>query len=490
MVIFEMKESLTNQTYRSFYWQAIGGVAQSVIQIGVLILLARLITPDEFGLAQSALIVIGFANLLSQMGVGPAIVQISVLSENHIRAGATLSLLLGAVLSLCVFFGAEIIAAFFKMPTIVPIIQLSSVIFMLESISIISQSLLQREMKLKALAQADLISYSLGYGLVAIVLAYFGYGVWSLIWGAIFQVVIKNIVVLVMKPLWIKPFLGKREINELLYFGGGFTIARFFNYMANQGDNIIVGRYLGASALGIYSRAYTIMVKPVGLFGNVLDKVLFPAMSARQNEPKKLIEAFINGSKLITFICIPMSVIIICSSNEIIHVVLGNQWLEAILPLKILTGGLVFRLGYKMGDILSKATGNVYKRAKRNIFYALFVLFGCYIGSFWGITGVSFGALLGIFVNYILMIDLSLNILKINWIFFLKNILTELHIIIFLSLLFTGIIHITRFMIDSQILTLLISYGIFAIICSVIFYYFGSKLSFVHILPFKEKLKK
>ncbi|TYB79040.1 lipopolysaccharide biosynthesis protein [Bizionia myxarmorum] len=485
-----MKEGLTKQAYRGFFWQAIGSGFQSVIQIGVLVLLARLIAPDEFGVAQSALIVVGFANLLSQMGVGPAIVQRSELTENHIRAGSTLSLILGITLGLAVYFGASLISLFFKMPNLFPVLQLVSVIFVLESITIISQSLLQREMKLKALVIADLISYSVGYGLVAIVLGLYGYGVWALIWGVIAQAVVKNIVVLIMKPHSLIPFFGQREIKELLYFGGGFTIARFFNYLANQGDNIIAGRYLGADALGIYSRAYTIMVKPVSLIGTALDKVLFPAMASRQNQPDKLIEAFINGSKLIAFLCIPITFVIIFSSNEIIHVLLGEEWVEAIVPLQILTAGLIFRMGYKMGDILSKATGNVYSRAKRNVFYAICVLIGCYIGTHWGILGVSLGTLLAIMVNYILMIHLSLSILKINWLYFLKRTFIELPITLLLAVIFIAIIFLARLIITSDILILLAAYGVYGVICLILLYFFWEKLSFIKLLPIKGVFKK
>ena len=112
-------------------------------------------------------------------------------------------------------------------------------------------------------------------------------------------------------------------------------------------------------------------------------------MAARQSNPDKLIDAFINGSKLITFLCIPFSIAIIISSNEIIHVLFGSAWIRAQIPLQILTLGLVFRMGYKMGDILTKATGYVYSRAKRNMIYALSVLIGCYLGTNWGIIGVS-----------------------------------------------------------------------------------------------------
>lgn len=485
-----MKVGLKKQAYKGFLWQAMGSGAQTFIQIGVLIILARLITPDEFGLAQSALIVVGFANLLGQMGVGPAIVQRKELTENHIRAAFTLSLLLGIVLSLLVYFGSGVISLFFRMPSLTPILKLVSVIFILENVTVVSQSLLHREMRLKSLVLTNFISYTLGYGLIAFILGYYGFGVWALIWAAISQVVVRNFVIHIIKPHSLKLFFGKKEIKELLYFGGGFTLARFFNYIATQGDNIIIGRYLGAGALGIYSRAYAIMVKPVGLLGDSLDKALFPAMAVHQNNHTKLKEVFINGSKLIVFLCIPISVVIITSSKELINVMLGSKWEAVVIPLQILTAGLVFRIGYKMGDILSKATGNVYRRAKRNMLYALCVLVGCYIGSKWGIIGVSFGTLFAIFVNYLLMIHLSLSILKIKWVYFLMQILSNLSIVVFISFLFICIFYLTRYLTHSDILILLISYSTFGVTCLMLFYFFWHKLTFIDILPFNDIIRK
>ena len=206
-----MNRGLKQQLYNGFYWQFSVVILQSFVQFGVLFILARLISPNDFGIAQSALIVVGFANLLSQIGIGPAIVQRSVLTENHIRAGSTLSITFGFFLSFLVFTFNTYIASFFNMPSLARILKFVSIIFIVESITIISQSLLQREMKLKALAIIDLISYSF-YGIVAITLGLLGHGVWALIWGAISQAFIKNIILQIIKPHSILPFLRKKKL--------------------------------------------------------------------------------------------------------------------------------------------------------------------------------------------------------------------------------------------------------------------------------------
>ena len=485
-----MGENLTQKTFKGFFWQFGGTIFQTFIQLGVLFILARLISKAEFGIVQSALVVVGLSQLLSQMGVGPAIVQKASLTSIHIRVASTISLMLSAAFFLIVFFCSGLLAVFFNMPELQNVLKVVAILFIIEGITTVSQSLLLREMKQKILVKISFISYLVGYGVVAVVLSYYGFGLWSLIIGQLMQSLLKCILSFIKCKHSIMPSFSKKETKELLYYGGGFTIAKLFNYLALQGDNIITGRYLGADALGVYSRAYSIMVKPVSLIGDSIDKALFPAMAARQNQHDRLVEAFVNGSKMISFLCIPISCVLIFSSKEIINVLLDSQWADTVIPLQILTAGLIFRMGYKMGDCLSRATGNVYSRAKRQFVYAVCVILGCYIGSHWGIIGVSFGTLFAVTMNYILMIHLSLDILKINWLYFLKRTFSELHIATLLALLFIAIISLTRQFIESDFMILLLSYGIYGIGVMVLFYYFSDKLSFLAILPFKGVLNK
>src|SRR5439155_16638905 len=112
-------------------------------------------------------------------------------------------------------------------------------------------------------------------------------------------------------------------IRELLYFGGGFTLARVGNYIAGQGDNVVVGRWLGASALGIYSLAYQLITAPAILVGQVLDRVLFPTMASVQLEPTRLGRAYRTGVAVCALLVLPPSVVVTIVAPEIIVVLLG-----------------------------------------------------------------------------------------------------------------------------------------------------------------------
>ena len=154
--------------------------------------------------------------------------------------------------------------------------------FPLSGIAVVSGSLLQRELKFRWLAQREVASYVIGYGVVGIALASAGWGVWALVWGNLAQAAVNTVLLLLGRPPSFSLWPDRRALAELTYFSGGFTIGRIANYLATQGDNLVTGRWLGAAALGVYGRAYQLMAVPSMLFGDVLDNVLFPSLARLQ----------------------------------------------------------------------------------------------------------------------------------------------------------------------------------------------------------------
>lgn len=409
------KSSLTSKTISAFLWLGSGSGVQSVIQILVLAVLARLIEPDAFGVMQAALVVVGFAKLMSQMGVGPAIVQKKGLTENHIRTGFTISLTFGIILTLLTFISSDLLAVFFQMPELEHVLKLVSVIFFIESFVVVSQALLQKNLRMKEYAIINLFSYTFGYGIVGIALGFLGYGVYALIWAIIAQTGIKAILATYSESHSRIPMIHSKSFKDLMYFGGGVTTAQFANYLAAEGDNIITGRFLGADALGLYSRAYAVMVKPVNLLGSAVDKALFPSMAFIKDEPERLKSAFLKGLGGLALISFPLSAMMILMGPEIVLVLLGENWTDAILPFQILAVGFAFRMGYKINDTLARATGAVYRGAWRQGIYAFNVIMGSLIGMRWGIEGVACGVVVALFIHYLLTTQLSVSILNVKW---------------------------------------------------------------------------
>jgi len=413
-------KSLQQRTFTGFFWVLLGSGIQVALKIGVLAVLARLVKPSDFGLMGVALIVMDFSKMFTHMGVGPALVQRKEIEQRHLTTGFTLCILMGAFFALLLISTSPYIAAFFRMPDLSKVLQVLSVVFLIDSFTLIAQSLLQRSMKFRISSTIEVISYAVGYGSVGIALGYLGWGAWALVMASLAQSFLLTLLLLVVQPFPKRMGFDRNAFKELIFFGGGFTIAKVANFLATQGDNLVVGRMLGAAALGIYGRAYQFMVMPAGLFGNALDKALFPAMAKVQGDKPRLAKAYLTGVRLIALIAIPLSFLIFLLAPEIIRILLGPEWIEVTLPLQVLACSLLFRMSYKMSDSLSRATGAVYRRAWRQVIYAIMVLTGTYIGQFWGLYGVACGVAVALIGNFLLMAHLSLKLINISWLEMVK----------------------------------------------------------------------
>lgn len=407
------KQSLTARTVNGAIWVFSGAGAQALLSLLVTIVLARLISPSEFGVVGAALIVVGFSQNFSKIGIGPAIVQRLELTDTHVHVGFTLSVILGSLTAVIIYAFAPVIAQFFRMPTLLSVIQVLAVLFPITAVSAVPEALMQRGMKFKSLSAIMVASYAFGYGFIGISLAYMGKGVWALVYAQLGQALVKTLILLVIRPKTIGMSLRKREAGQLLYFGSGFSFVNFVSYIAVQADNFVVGRWLGSDALGIYGRAYQIMMLPANLLGKVADTALFPAMASVQNEMERIGRSYIQAITIVVMLALPLSGVVIVLAPEIVLVVLGEEWKAAIIPLRILAIVTVFRTGYKISDTLARALGAIYQHSWRDCLYAGSVFCGALIGQFWGLVGVAVGTALAIVVNFLLMLHLSLQLTKV-----------------------------------------------------------------------------
>lgn len=407
--------SLTNRTISGMLWNMSGAVVQAALQLAIVSVLARLLVPEDFGLVGAAVVVIEFCQIFTQIGVGPAIVQRSDLREEHVRAGFTLSLLIGVVFGGLLYLVAPWMARFFRMESLSSVIRVLAFGYPLAGPTVVAEALLLRHMQFPRLVAVEVVSYALSYGAVGITLATLDWGVWALVAAYLFQVGIKAVGFFLVGSLRVGFSLDQTALRHLLTYGAGFSLARIANYAALQGDHLVVGRWLGAEALGIYGRAYCFVGMPANLFGTVVDRVIFPAMAVVQKDRQKLAEAYSRAVGLVAMTTIPLSAVLFALAPEIVHILLGPHWDSVVTPFRILVTVLVFRTSYKMSDSLARATGAVYRRAWRQWMYAGAVFLGAWLGHFWGTPGVAVGVAAGIVLNFVLMLQLSLTLTGVSW---------------------------------------------------------------------------
>ncbi len=407
-------KQLRRRTMRGMAIMVMTTGGQAVLQIVVLSILARAVSPAEFGLVSGALIAVFLATALAESGVGQAIIQRAELTRTHLRVGWTLSVFFGVLSWGLLALLAPAIEDLLRLPGLTPILRAVSLIFVIQSLTL-SNYLLSRRLQFGRVAIAELTSYAVGYGVVAITLAQLGYGAWAIVWGQLCQSALRAILVTCMAPFPYRPSFALAPMGELLNFGAGLTIGRIASWAGTQMDNLVVGRYLGAAALGLYGRAYQLVQMPANLFGQVANEVLFPAMSAIQDRPDTLRRIFRLGTAFMAALALPCSLLAAVTSRQLVLVVLGPEWLPLRAAFDVIIFGLLFRTASKLTDALMKARGAVYRRAWRNIAFAVMVFTGAYAGHTWGLQGVAIGVLIALGLNYVLTSHLCLRLVDMTW---------------------------------------------------------------------------
>lgn len=383
-------------------------------QFAVTATLARLLSPADYGLFGLAAVYTGLATVLSQFGVAAALVQRAELTPRFVRAGFTVSVLIGLFTAALVWITAPLAASLLGNTQLIPIIRGLSFGFIIATPGFVAEGLSQRKLAWRRLMWVEVSAFFLGYALPAIWMALAGYGVWALVASALAQSFVRTVALLALEPHPKWPRIGP-EIRELLRFGSGFTLARMFNYGAAQGDNLVVGRLLGVVSLGYYSRAFKLMMILVTYFAAVVTRVLFPIMSRLQHDQDRLRSTYLTGAAVLGLISAPLGAILVVLAPEFVLVVLGPKWIPATVAFQILTAGIMLRNVYMMAYCLDGALGALRRRTVRDGIYALAVLAGSLIGARFGIVGVATGVVIAIAVNYLIGAAMSLNLLKASW---------------------------------------------------------------------------
>jgi len=398
-----------------FAWTSYGYGAQALSQLLLLVVLARELTPADFGVVQAALVVIGLGRLFTESIVGPALVQRPAISDRLVRTAGTIAVACGLVTAAVIFVSAPLLASLFNTERFVPVVRVLVISFLIQAFGVVSESLLQRELQFRRLAHAAVWSFVIGYAAVGVGLGLAGAGVWALVGANIAQLGVFTVLLLVFRPVSLRPDYDGESARVLMHYGGGFTLGRFFNYAALQGDYVVVGSTLSSSALGIYGRAYQLIATPAMLLGQVIDRVLFPMQAEIQHDRARLANQYRRAVSLVAFVMLPLSAFVFVLAPQIVALTLGDHWGGVVTPLRFLSISLLARASYKLSDTLARALGLVYQRAARQLVYAVLVIGGALIGQRWGVSGVAACVAVAVIANFGLMAHLILDATGLTW---------------------------------------------------------------------------
>ena len=352
------------------------------------LVVARLITPTDYGLFAMAMVYAGFIQLVNELGLSLAIVQYRDLTRSQIAQLGGLALIAGVIL-----FGVSVglagtIASFFEQPVVQWIVIALSLTFVMRAVQVVPRALLARDLQFGRLAWID-AGEALVWSSTTLLGAWLGLGYWALVLGAVVSGAVAMIVLCVQRPHHLSWPRDLRSIAKAMHLGWYVVVSQLCWYVYSHSDLTIVGRILGTASLGAYTKGSDIASIPADRISTLVGQVTPAVFSAAQNDKaalRRYLLAVTEGLALLTF---PMAVGLALVADLFVITVLGEQWRAAIVPLRLLGlyGG--FRSIFNPLPQMLIATGNARTNMRCNLVAAAAIPSLLYLGSRWGITGVA-----------------------------------------------------------------------------------------------------
>lgn len=386
---------------RYMAWMLSGTAAQQLMQFAVMLYLARLLSPNDFGVFTICVIVYGICKLVAEIGISSAVVYTDKLTDVDISSVFIFQLAFGSSISLILYFNSTTVGLLFGQDNFGVYLETIAIAVFFTSLGSVSLAILNRDMRFKAISLTNVFSFLFGYTLISISMSRADFGAYSLICGMLAQVAIQSFVSLALTARKLgMSFFDMSSVKRLLPYGIRHTLAEFSNLGASHGDNFVLAKYVSLESLGSYSRAYQIISAPAMLIGGTMDKVYFPIISRLKDKPKEVASLYMNGIILISWFSIPFGMVLHFNSEYIINILLGSGWEQVAPVLSILSLIFLYRVGYKINDSVLRSMGNMTSRIFAQLFYAFCILLGAYVGSRNGLEGVAVGVSVAIFLNF------------------------------------------------------------------------------------------
>jgi len=352
--------SIKKEMLTGVVWSAVEKYSGVLISLTISAILARLISPNDFGIIAVASVLINFLNIFTDMGIGSAIIQRKDLTDENLDSIFTFTLIGGFILSVIFFCLAEPIAGFFKEQNLATICRILSINLLFASLNIVPQATLLKNKLFKLIAKRTLLLQGIS-GIISVFAAYNGAGMYSLLISPVFTMIGMFIFNFWYSPRNLDLTFNIGAFKRIYSFSIYQCLFSFMNYFSRNMDTLIIGRSFTLKELGYYDKSYRLMMLPLQNVTNVITPVMQPVLSSLQDNLEELSQKYNQIIKLISTISFPLCVFLFFTGGELIRIVYGNNWEEAIPAFRILSLSLALQM------ILS-TSGAIYQSANATRF--------------------------------------------------------------------------------------------------------------------------
>lgn len=349
---------MAGKVVKAIKWSLLSAVVSRLAPPVFIILLARLLAPEEFGLVAMAMVVIAFVTMFQDMGFRPALVQRREVGEELKNAVFWGTALFGVVFFLALYALAPAVGQMYRSQEVVPVLRTLAVLFLITPLGTVHGALLARELDFRRLFWIELIP-AIVPGMVAITLALAGLGVWALVWGTLAGACVR-VIGLWRAVAW-RPGGGAhlREWPGLLRFGGWVSVESILGWVITHSDFLFAGRYLGAMQVGYYRLGVSLVLLPARTVGQSLGRVLFPAFSRVQKNMAQVRDGFERSFRLVALLVVPVGVAGVAYADPIVPLLLGEKWYPVVDVVQVLAPAGALAALVNVAPPLYRAIGRV-----------------------------------------------------------------------------------------------------------------------------------
>ena len=377
----------------SVKWLVVGTFGSRIMTFGFGIALARLLVPDDFGVLATIRVFTGFAGMLMSAGMGQSLIRAKEADESDFNSVFTMQLAMSIVIYLSFFWSAPLISAFFERPVYTSLIRASTLVFLLRPFLHIRIAWLSRKMNFKDRSIANIVAGVISNS-SAVMMAFFGFGVWSLILSGLLDAFATNLMLTIFVPLRLKPVLNIAAMRRHSSYGFKITVNEFLGYLTRESRNLILSKLAGASFLGLFNKSESLAKLPNEMFMSATMQPVFRGLSEVQDDLDKTKYMLYRVITLLMVYTIPIYVILWWISGPFIEVVYGPKWLAVIEPLRILViAGFFFNILFPCSRLLD-AQNLLWQEMVVLVGRLVVVTTACIVGLRWGLEGVAWGVLI------------------------------------------------------------------------------------------------
>lgn len=451
--------SLRQKTLSGLAWSGVDSLSSNFLRFVIMIFLARLLNPEDFGLIAVLGIFISLSDTIINGGLGSSLIRQKSVSEQDYSTVFIYNLCLSLLLYVAIFLLSPLIAVFFKKPQLELLSKVISLVFVFHALGIVQLINLKRTINFKKIAQVNIIS-TLMAGSIAILMAYRGFGVWSLAIQLLLKASISTIMLWIFGVGKFSLRFSKASFKDNFKFGYNIVIADIINSIAYESYNFLIGKFYSIKSLGYFYQGSRISRMPSGILANVFQSVSYPALSSIQEEQERLNRAYTQFIRTVSFVSFPLMFLLIVVAKPLFILVFSEKWIDSIIFFQIISfGGSVMPIITISGNIpLIKGRSDIYM--KLGIYYNILLITLLIISSFFGMKAMAISLTVQLFIQLIVN---KIIISKYLGLSVLKQFLAMKDAFI-ISLILSFAVYALKYVISSNLLLLLIQCPSFCVL--------------------------